>query len=241
MQDRAPQRDVEPARRDRRAATGWPAAMNRAVGTEVKRLRRARQWTQEELADRLREIGVDFSTSAVVNLEAHRRQGVALHELIALAAVLGTSPLALALPDRRAPVELLPDRRDPVARQVGASPQTTDATSAVTWFAGMYLPPAVMIDEGDPDGARARYEAANRGLDLLREHEAFARDLLAVAQLRGGDTTDLYRSRIAALRDLRAQIAHKGWPLPVLPWPLSEHDVDGPPSPVTTDDKEDGS
>jgi hypothetical protein len=52
----------------------------------------------------------------------------------------------------------------------------------------------------------------------------------------------LYWRRVATLRDLRAQMADEGWPLPLLPWPLREMgadvDVDMLDSPVNTDEKE---
>jgi transcriptional regulator with XRE-family HTH domain len=197
--------------------------MTAAVGAEVRRLREDRGWTGDELADRLRAVGLDFTQAAVVNLEG-RRQTVALHELVALAAVFEVPLLALVFPDPAADVELLPGRE-------------TDGVRALAWASGQWLPAAVQTG-GDVDASWRRYTGAAYGLTMLHDHEAFARDVLAVARLRGDDTDGLYRRRLAALRDLRAQMAHLGWPLPPLPDGLDEHEVDGSPDPTIDDTKE---
>lgn len=204
----------------KRAATGWPSDLTRAIGDAVKRLRAERGWTGAELEDQLRALGVEFSQAAITNLEARRRQSLALHEWFALATVFEVPPLALLIPDPAADVEVLPGR-------------TTDGVRGLAWITGQWLPAAVQTGP-DLDASWRRYTTAGRGLHLLREHEAFAHDVLAVALLRGDDTDELYRRRLAALRELRGEIAHLGWPLPPLPDGLDERDVDAPPEPIAT-------
>lgn len=51
--------------------------------------------TAEQLADRMREVGVPFDKNVVANLETGRRRFVTVQELLALAYVLNVSPGAL--------------------------------------------------------------------------------------------------------------------------------------------------
>src|SRR5690606_36758796 len=58
------------------------------TGPQVRRLRLLRGWTQEVLAEKLRLIGLEASTSSVAKLEA-RMLRVAEHHLFVLATIFG--------------------------------------------------------------------------------------------------------------------------------------------------------
>src|SRR5687768_8595799 len=64
------------------------------VGTNVRRIRRARGWTQAELIRRFGATGLNFmvlSRPTIVALEKGRR-GIDVNELLALGLVLGVAP-----------------------------------------------------------------------------------------------------------------------------------------------------
>ncbi len=71
-----------------------PSEVFRARLREVRRLR---GWTQADLASALASAGVDLGESAVVRMERGIR-GVSLDEAIAIATVLGVSPLHMIIP-----------------------------------------------------------------------------------------------------------------------------------------------
>jgi transcriptional regulator with XRE-family HTH domain len=79
--------------------------LNEAIARRVRRLREERGWTQDRLADRLREAGfTGWSRSMVAALETRRRQ-VSAGDLIALSAALGVPPADL-VPRRSGSVSL---------------------------------------------------------------------------------------------------------------------------------------
>ncbi|WP_185909556.1 helix-turn-helix domain-containing protein [Streptomyces sp. WAC01280] len=79
-----------------RAAEIGPAG--RHVGQAVARLREARSWDQAALVAQLAAEGLALSQPILSRVEAGTRR-VDVDELLALAAVLGASPLALLPPD----------------------------------------------------------------------------------------------------------------------------------------------
>lgn len=72
-----------------------PTKPTAALVANVRRLRRKRGLTAEELADRLTELGVKIGRVGVVKLEGGNRKSVAIEELFALAVALNVSPLTL--------------------------------------------------------------------------------------------------------------------------------------------------
>lgn len=101
----------------------WQQAQVDRVGEAIKSLRgdRSAQW----LSDVTEELGCRVGRSTISDLENGRRKYVALHELVMLAAALGTSPAALltfgSVPDGE--LELLPGR-------------TVNGIDAVDWIGG---------------------------------------------------------------------------------------------------------
>lgn len=69
------------------------------VAERVRALRAERGWSQEELAAKLREVGLlHFDRQIVANLEYKRRKYVSLEELLGFAYVLNVPPVLLFLP-----------------------------------------------------------------------------------------------------------------------------------------------
>lgn len=67
------------------------------LAIELRSTRRRREWTQQDLADRLSAIGASVDRSAIAKIEAGKR-GVSVDEALWLAVALGVSPTALLLP-----------------------------------------------------------------------------------------------------------------------------------------------
>jgi hypothetical protein len=66
---------------------------------EVKRLRAAKGWSAQRLAEEMTAAGVPWNTDIVVNLEHGRRKSLRVHELLALAWCLDVdSPVDLLVP-----------------------------------------------------------------------------------------------------------------------------------------------
>jgi transcriptional regulator with XRE-family HTH domain len=86
----------------------------RGVGeTFAKRVREVRErrgWTQQQLADRLRELGVPIDRTKVNRVETGAR-AVSIDDALAIAAALGVSPSVLFFPLASSePVRLTPER-----------------------------------------------------------------------------------------------------------------------------------
>ena len=64
---------------------------------QLRTVRRFKGWTQQQLADALADVGVKLDATAITRLERGTR-GVTLDDVIAIAAVLGVSPLHLFVP-----------------------------------------------------------------------------------------------------------------------------------------------
>jgi transcriptional regulator with XRE-family HTH domain len=71
------------------------------VGPNVRRFREARNWTQQELVERLKELGVretGWDQPKIHRLESGKRQRVTLEDAFELAMALDVSPLHLMTP-----------------------------------------------------------------------------------------------------------------------------------------------
>ncbi len=79
-----------------------------AFARQVRESRERKPWSQEQLVDRLREMGVEWDRATLARLEAGRRK-VSLDEALLLAAALGVSPQYLVLPRSNEPVQLAPN------------------------------------------------------------------------------------------------------------------------------------
>jgi transcriptional regulator with XRE-family HTH domain len=87
----------------------WQERVARMVGREVFRHRHRRKLSASQLADRTAELGMPVSRSVLADLEAGKRDAVAVAEVLVLAASLGVAPTELICPvgfDEQ--IELLP-------------------------------------------------------------------------------------------------------------------------------------
>lgn len=84
-----------------------PMATNlaRALGRGIKAAREAKHLTQEQLAARLRDLGLDWSRATVASVETGRRDDVGITEIVIVAFALGTSPAEL-IPSNTPPIVL---------------------------------------------------------------------------------------------------------------------------------------
>jgi transcriptional regulator with XRE-family HTH domain len=101
-------------------ATALPPS--RVVGLRVRETRKDRRWTQGQLAQELREVGIRIGQTDVARLEklpgdkGHDPRSVTVEDWLALAFVLDIPPLALLLPTDDERLAVLPKgvrRRDP--------------------------------------------------------------------------------------------------------------------------------
>lgn len=104
----------------------------------VKALRRARDWSAQQLADEMTKVGVPWNRHIVVNLEQGRRKSLRVHEVLALAYVLEVeTPLDVLVPY--------------VSALFPVTPDVQAATGPVRdWFYGETGPLRVWL-ETDPD------------------------------------------------------------------------------------------
>lgn len=178
----------------RQKPEGWPASLTRRVGEAVRQAREGR-FSAAQLAQALTDIGVRTTRDQISNLEAGYRATIGVHEVVALAAVLGVDPLSLLVPDLADQhVELLPA-------------QETDGVRAVQWWRGAYLPAPVVVG----DDAHERYAKATARMDDLLLHDQLVADVTAAMALRRGpDGDDPYLRKVGQLLDLRASLGDRG-------------------------------
>jgi transcriptional regulator with XRE-family HTH domain len=102
--------------------TGWPAQLTGQIAAAISATRAAQGMSVLRLAGRTGELGYPMHRTAIAKIESGDRV-VTVAELIALAAALGTTPMALLFADTEATVEVLP----------GIDVTGADAAG---WFAG---------------------------------------------------------------------------------------------------------
>jgi transcriptional regulator with XRE-family HTH domain len=137
----------------------WAAELTRVVAEGVRRYRKARNLTAQQLADRCTELGLSFNRSVIANLESGRRPLVTLAELLALARALEVPPVLLVTPLGHAETITVPP-----GRNVGV-------WDAFQWFVGeARLQEPTEALETVPIG----YEPADP-IRLFREHDDLLR------------------------------------------------------------------
>lgn len=144
----------------------WQERLARMVGREVLRHRHRRKLSASQLADRTTELGMPVPRSVLADLEAGKRDAVAIAEVLVLAASLGVAPTELICPvgfDEQ--IELLPGRMmEPLQASRWVDGELAlDVTAPEPVFRG---PKA-----GDESGTRLMEMHAGL-LDEVRVHEA---------------------------------------------------------------------
>lgn len=128
----------------------WAARLADTIAGEVKRYRRERGVTAQQLVDACNDLGLPMKRTVLTNLENGRRGNVTLAELFVLARALGVPPLLLVFPvGRETTSEVLPEL-------------TSDTWRAARWFTGEGPFPG-----DDPE----EFRRASAAVALYREHE----------------------------------------------------------------------
>ena len=141
----------------------WQARLTKTVAGQVRRYRKDRGLSAQQVADRCAGLGMEIPRSTVADLENGRRANVTLSELLVLAAALEVPPVELAVPlARQETVEILPGMELP------------------TWYAARWFRGDAALEIGDD--RQPRYE--DRGsrtdlpIDVFVVHEGLMRDWL---------------------------------------------------------------
>lgn len=87
----------------------WPAAWSAQIGARIRTLRDVAGLSAQKLSDRCEDFGFPIPRSTIANIESGRKEAIPLHEIVVLAAALGTSPTSMLFPlDEPVLVPVLP-------------------------------------------------------------------------------------------------------------------------------------
>ncbi|WP_406380800.1 hypothetical protein [Streptomyces sp. NBC_01618] len=163
---------------------GSPAGPIATVARRVREVRKRRDLTAEQLAERLRALGLPWERGTVIKFESGYRQNVGVAELLTLAVALDMSPLHLLVPLDNRPYQVTPDRVE-------------DSNTVRAWIRGEHRLPGMDAHAYETEVSvqdmqwrihgRPRGELAVRSDAEDREaHEAMASQLETMAKtLRG--------------------------------------------------------
>ncbi|MFE3197761.1 helix-turn-helix domain-containing protein [Embleya sp. NPDC059237] len=193
------------------------------VAGEVRRHRKARRMSAQQLADACTALGVEMQRGVLANLEIGRRESLDVTELVALAQALGVPAISLLFPVGEVAT---------VSPTPGVVVDTWDGLAAFTGETPLSeLPPA--------DSPRARLEAFRQHAVAVEAAVASGRlahdrRRLATVNLdpaeheRLGQVAARYErlafEDVLALRDLRVRMRDRGLEPPALPAGLAHVD-----------------
>jgi transcriptional regulator with XRE-family HTH domain len=150
-----------------------------AAAEELKRVRMRKGWNQQQLADRLYELGAPIDRATISKIETGDRR-ITLDEVFWFSYALGVTPTALILPR-------------PFGSRVAVTPTTSLETwQAVDWFRGSYVAPGPENESDEIFFQEERIEAdavawqRHPELTHLRDEAA-----IAVRIAMDGDTSNL--------------------------------------------------
>jgi transcriptional regulator with XRE-family HTH domain len=184
-------------------------SLTEAIGGNVRRLRLARRWTQDELAVMLRWSGLPLTQSGVVGIESGSRS-IDVEELVILAAVLEVSVAELLSGSGR--VRLGTAESDLVSVSAFLSGEIPVEDMPLSTPTTKFLAAAKQLQALNkkkwPDARPAEIVKAERGADGLAEQKA-ARTLgvrpfdvsMAAIRLWGVSLTDHRNELVAARTD----------------------------------------
>ena len=154
----------------------WPAALAGTIAGEVRRYRKLRGMTAQELADRCGEIGMPFPRAVLANFETGRRPTVSVAELLVLAAALEVPPVVLIAPIGRArTAEALPGQElDPWAEALWASGYVRIRHLDGDWELSA-------IGSDDEDGIVPLYDRHDQLVEELSNQDGFWSEQAATA------------------------------------------------------------
>ncbi|MGW0626052.1 helix-turn-helix domain-containing protein [Streptomyces sp. NPDC002758] len=214
--------------------TDWPSRLGRSIADEVKRYRRMRGMSAQQLSDACAELGHPIARSVIANFESGRRPTISVAEVLVFARALGVPPVLLLYPlGRVEDVEVLP-----------GNVQRTSA--AVDWFTGRSAFPGRYIGIGAVDKAsglsewyedrESGWEAGAAPIRLFQSHQfAVSAWYSAVSTVRrmglDEEQARLELARMRArheeeLREIRGDMRRRGLIAPPLPDELEHVDED---------------
>lgn len=200
----------------------WPAWVATVVASQVKRYRKARGMSAQQVADACSALGYPLQRSVLANFESGRRATVTVAELLVLAKVLGVAPILLIYPLGTEPTtEALPGEH----RRVW---------DALKWFTGSASFPAADADprpdpfKGTPEDDRA-WGVNSAALMLHENHDHQVVSWLwengRVELVKNEDHLQDIRKRLAdierELAQLRKTMREQGFIPPPLPADLA--------------------
>jgi len=198
----------------------WVGGIAALLGAQVRKYRKERRLTAQQLSDACAELGADVPASVINNVETGRRSSFDVAELLVVAEALGIAPVNLLFPlGRQDTVEVLPGRVIPV-------------WEAVAWFTDE-TPLAKAAPEGSPravvDAFRVHADmvtTAQTSQRLLGEHQRKANTSLNATRradhLRSAEQFgDMLLQDAQALRLLRATMREQALVAPHLPEALA--------------------
>jgi transcriptional regulator with XRE-family HTH domain len=160
-----------------------------AAAEELRRVRTRKGWNQQQLADRLHELGVPIDRATISKIETGDRR-ITLDEVFWFAYAFGVTPTALILPR-------------PFGSLVAVTPTTSlETQQAVDWLRGSYVAPAPENESDEIFFQEERIEedavAWRRypELTVLRDEAA-----IAVRIAMNGDTSN-FRHQLDVLQHL---------------------------------------
>ena len=183
--------------------------MTQSIAGEVRRYRKERGLSGQQLAERCSQLGLEISRATITDLENGRRVSVTVAELLVLAQALAISPLLLVIPlARQDSVEILPGR-------------DVEAWDAARWWRGDGSclgddwgdgSPVLVVDESSP--VRQVVAHADLVFRWSSTRDALRGMALAASQERNPRQLGRLEAMRDALedsqRDLRAEIvAHR--------------------------------
>ncbi|MGD6743011.1 helix-turn-helix domain-containing protein [Streptomyces sp. BH106] len=83
------------------------------VARRLREVRKRRDLTAQQLADRVADLGVPMNRAVLVKIENGRRENISVAELLGFALALDCSPLSLLLPTDNSPYAVTPTRTEP--------------------------------------------------------------------------------------------------------------------------------
>lgn len=204
----------------------WQERLAAVVAWQVRRYRKLRGLSAQQLADRCSELGFPLKRSVIANFESGRRTTVTVAELIVLAKALQVAPSMLVFPLGAADtVELLPGQRVPT-------------WPAVQWFTGRSgFPPRPGDTRSllDMERVTRPFRIYATHDQLLAEWDEHMRHIQVLRQVPEDEGSGRREEQIrlreqamlkveAALRKHRSTMRRLDWQLPPLPPELAHID-----------------
>lgn len=138
----------------------WPARLALGIAKEVRRYRKVRGMSAQQLADRCAEIGMPIQRSVLANLESGRRAAVGVAELLVIARALHIPAIALICPfGFEEQMEFLPGVYE-------------DPLDVANWICGQAVLEEEDVDELDalPIGRGYYFRDCLLGLEISRDY-----------------------------------------------------------------------